>query len=594
MRTFARLLGLAGLFLALGLILPAPRTVQAQAGGSLSGVVVPDLPPEVSSGEEVSFTPPPGSEGGTWTLCGVVAAPEEDPGPQEPEGARPAAAQLGLRPAAALPPLSEEQAVGLAVAAAMQQPSWAACLSGRPGAGERPAVAGDPLPDVDVALERKPGPYALQVVVSEMPREQAMKAAEPIDKGKGLDKDKPTLVDQAATDLRNLAGADAGVRYFGIDIQPSGQERKSFFESRSNTANKRSVSGGALGSGQEGSEGMTLKSFYESRSNRKPETVAGYSIPLPGDSGKIAAGNVLVASFNGLFDEGELPPVVVAVAMVSQKASEPVDTRGRDKGVDGRSVTFAPVQCQSSAGPREAPQAARGHETAMSAVRNIKALVVKIPRDLKPGQAFPVSYKDPSGRTVLNVDDVEGVHVVPPRPRPADPRPRLDAVPEYSIAGRSVCACGYFPDARSRGGLLFDERAVQPLSASSWMAILPLPATVAPGRHPISASQEAGFAEKVVYTNVVQINGRLDANKLRSGQATQMELVVVGTDKPLPLRIVNKTPRVISIGGQVDQTLTTSGGNPNRLVQTVNSVGPGNFGIDFSLAADRCPCQSQR
>ncbi len=584
MRTFARFRGPLGVFLAFSLLLGAPRNARAQAGGSLSGVVVPDLPPEVSPGEEVAFTPPAGSEGGTWTLCGEVAAPEEEPGQQpEPERPRPAAAQLGLKPDPALAPLSEEQALGLALAAAAQEPSWAGCLAGRPspqGANER--AAGEPLPDVDVALEKKPsGSYALQVVLSELTPEQASKAATPADKhrntgqamkaatpvedkSKNKDTEKATPpADQAATDLRSLVGTSAGIRYFGVDLQDSsgGQERKSFFESRSNTANKRAEA-----------------------------SKAAYSMLLQDGAGGKAPGNVLITSADGLFDEGEIPSVVVAVAMAPKAKKGYVVGQGGD----ARSVAFAPVQCQSPAEQPEAMQTARGHETAMGSIRNIKALVVTIPQDHKPGQPFPVIFKDPAGRIVLSVDNVEGVRVVPPRPRPADPRPRLDAAPEYSIAGRSVCACGYFPDARSRGGLLFDERAVQPVSVSSQMAILPLPATVTPGRHPISGSKEAGFSEKVVYTNVVQVNGRLDATKLRSGQATQMELVIVGTDKPLPLRIVNKTPRVISIGGQVDQTLTTSGGNPNRLVQTVNSVGPGNFGIDFSLAADRCPCQSQR
>lgn len=594
MRTFARLFGPLGVFLAFGLLMAAPRTVQAQAGGSLSGVVVPDLPPEVSPGEEVSFTPPPGSEGGTWTLCGVVAEPEEDFGPQpEPERPRPAAAQLSLKPDPALASLSEEQALGLALAAAAQEPSWAACLSGRPsppGASER---AGDPLPDVDVALEKKPsGSYAFQVVLSELTPEQASKAATPVeDKGKNKDAEHISPADQAATDLRKLAGTSAGIRYFGVDLQDGsgGQERKSFYESRSNTAKLDS------------SKGQERKSFFESRSNTAnqragslSDNAAAYSIPVQDGSGGKGPGNVRISSADDLFDESDLPPVVVAVAMAPGG--------GKGKGIiigkEGNALTvaFAPVQCQSPAGQPEAMQAARkgNHDLSKSAINNIKALVVTIPQDYKPGQRFPVSFKDPAGRIVLNVDNVESVRVVPPRPRPADPRPRLDAAPEYSIAGRSVCACGYFPDARSRGGLLFDEQAVQPVSASSQMAILPLPATVPPGRHVISGSQEAGFAQKAVYTHVVQVNGRLDATKLRSGQATQMELVIVGTDKPLSLRIVNKTPGVISIGGKVDQTLTTSGGNPNRLVQTVSSVGPGNFGIDFSLAADRCPCQSER
>lgn len=67
----------------------------------------------------------------------------------------------------------------------------------------------------------------------------------------------------------------------------------------------------------------------------------------------------------------------------------------------------------------------------------------------------------------------------------------------------------------------------------------------------------------------------------------------MGTDKPVGLRVVNNTPGNISIGGRTDQVLTTTGGSNNRVVQKVDSVAPGNFSIDFSLAGDRCPCQGK-
>ena len=396
------------------------------------------------------------------------------------------------------------------------------------------------MPDVDVALEKKIGGYAARILLTELTGEQVSGS------------------DQAVADLReSLAETGSAVRYFGAALEDVAGGTgcsfcKSFFESRSNTA------------------------------NRTP-TAAGFSISRPDR-------NVLITSVDALPDRNEPWPVVVAVAMGGMPAMGKEKGTVMGKGGNALTVAFAPVQCQSP--PMTAQSASRArHDTAKSAIQNIKALVVTVPADYKPGQRFPVSFRDAAGRTVLNVDNVESVHVVPPRPRPADPRPSLDAAPEYVIAGQSVCACGYFPDSRSRSALLFDELAVQPVSASSRMAILPLSATVTPGRHRISGDRTAGFSDKVLYTNVVQVNGRLDANSLRRGQATQMELIVVGTDQPLALKIVNSTPQVISIGGRAEQTLTTSGGNPNHLVQTVNSLKPGNFGIDFSLAADRCPCQ---
>jgi hypothetical protein len=61
----------------------------------------------------------------------------------------------------------------------------------------------------------------------------------------------------------------------------------------------------------------------------------------------------------------------------------------------------------------------------------------------------------------------------------------------------------------------------------------------------------------------------------------------------LPLKLV-KTSGVISTGGQVQQTLTTSGDNPNRVVQSVSSVAPVRF--RHRLLARRRPlppCQSR-
>src|ERR1041384_4359443 len=118
MRTRSSFPGQAALIFAFLLAVSASN--RAQQGGNLSGVVLPDLPPEVSPGEMISFTPPAGSEGGTWTLSGVIA---EEEAPEKPPV--PAAARVALKPSSGMPPLSETQRVALALAAAIEQEPWA-------------------------------------------------------------------------------------------------------------------------------------------------------------------------------------------------------------------------------------------------------------------------------------------------------------------------------------------------------------------------------------------------------------------------------------------------------------------------------------
>jgi hypothetical protein len=548
--------------------------------GSLSGIV--ELPPEASPGETISFTPdesklPKGSEGGTWTLCGVVAEPEEESEepPSEPaqksfyesrsntanrEAAPPPATEVGLKPEPAVPPLSEAQTLGLAIASAMNEPFWTDCLSGRPASGaiDQASKAGDPLPDVDVALEKKPsGSYAYQVAVSELTEEQvvAFKAATPANTHRDKEYVAPPAADFGWM-FMDLHTADEETRYFGVDVSSEEFPSKSFYEIRSNTA------------------------------RFAPPDVAAYSLE---------EGNVQITTGDGLFSEAEPPPVVVA--MKAQKPKGYVVGNGGDARAP-QSVAFAAVKCQPLQPPAGAGEPARAgrarHDMAKAAIGNIKAraLAVTIPEDWPVGKPFSMSYADASGKPVVNVPQVEGVSVVPPR-GPVDPKPSLTAAPEFVMAGRPVCACGNFPGPKAWNGLMLDEREVgHPMSASSRMAILATP-YLAPGRHVIAGTPEAGFstADRVSFT-ALKIGGSLDSTKLLRGEKTAMALVVEGTEKPLSLRVRNLSPAIIQIDGGVDQVVTTSGGRPNRVERQVSAVSKGNFNIDFSLAADRCPCQT--
>jgi hypothetical protein len=63
---------------------------------------------------------------------------------------------------------------------------------------------------------------------------------------------------------------------------------------------------------------------------------------------------------------------------------------------------------------------------------------------------------------------------------------------------------------------------------------------------------------------------------------------VVGTDKPLPLVVLNRTPHVITVEGSEAQTVTTAGGADNVLTRSVQGIFRGSFQITYSLSAPGC------
>ena len=67
-----------------------------------------------------------------------------------------------------------------------------------------------------------------------------------------------------------------------------------------------------------------------------------------------------------------------------------------------------------------------------------------------------------------------------------------------------------------------------------------------------------------------------------------MRLQVLGTDKPVPLGILDRTPAIISISGGVKQSVSTPGGATNAVTRDVKGIQRGNFTIVYSVNADGC------
>jgi hypothetical protein len=161
----------------------------------------------------------------------------------------------------------------------------------------------------------------------------------------------------------------------------------------------------------------------------------------------------------------------------------------------------------------------------------------------------------------------------------------------FAFAGQTACVSGCFPDPASWYGLMLDGSVrLVPAAASRTTVVLSIPPDAAAGRHTIAPAADG---EGSVTVGVLQLEGSIDQNMLWRGQSTLMRLRILGTDRPLPLVVTNKTPQIITIEGGEAQTITTPGGADNAVTRSVRGIQKGNFQIDYSLSQPGCGANSE-
>ena len=122
-----------------------------------------------------------------------------------------------------------------------------------------------------------------------------------------------------------------------------------------------------------------------------------------------------------------------------------------------------------------------------------------------------------------------------------------------------------------------------------------MPAGSTPGRYFLSGPAEAGFAPSCrAITQLIEIQGTLDSNRLLRGETTPMRLSIVGTADSVPLRIRNLSPAIISIEGGDEQTASSSGGGTNVVERQVRAIQRGSFNVEWVPATPQCPCAGPR
>lgn len=179
-------------------------------------------------------------------------------------------------------------------------------------------------------------------------------------------------------------------------------------------------------------------------------------------------------------------------------------------------------------------------------------------------------------------------------------RPAIKAVPDAACAtgvtggtpmaftGKDACMQGCFgeklTDLEKAAILLLDDKPVLPQAASPTTVVVRIPNDATPGPHSLTWQGVPGQLS----IRILSVQGSIDQNQLWRGQSTTMRLQILGSDQPIPLKIVNRTPTTIQVEGGESQVLQTSGGPVNVVNRQVKGILKGDFTIDYSV--DQPPC----
>jgi hypothetical protein len=166
--------------------------------------------------------------------------------------------------------------------------------------------------------------------------------------------------------------------------------------------------------------------------------------------------------------------------------------------------------------------------------------------------------------------------------------PNITGGTSMTFAGQNACLTGCFPGFQNAFSLMLDGKTpLVPQAASQTTIVVRIPEDTPPQAHTIQWVSSLG-ATGSLPIDIFQLEGSINQNELWRGQSTNMMLKIVGSSKPLPLVVINRTPGTIDIQGGVEQTITTPGGIDNLVTRKVTGIHRGDFQIDYKLNYPIC------
>lgn len=170
-------------------------------------------------------------------------------------------------------------------------------------------------------------------------------------------------------------------------------------------------------------------------------------------------------------------------------------------------------------------------------------------------------------------------------PAPSTCPLNISAGSPFAFAGQATCVEGCFPNLAAAYGLTMDGMTeLKPWALSPTTAMYGIPADTTPGPHTLTSPNGTG----TVTVGVLGVQGSIDTNDLWRGQSTMMRLRIIGTDQPLPLSVLNRSPKIVDVQGGPYQVVTSPGGADNAVTRSVRGIRRGDFNITYSLTLKGC------
>jgi len=210
------------------------------------------------------------------------------------------------------------------------------------------------------------------------------------------------------------------------------------------------------------------------------------------------------------------------------------------------------------------------------------ALRAQLPVELSVAGRLDIAVIGEAG-VRLDYGDVR----VLPKP-PSSSRPHFDLCGPQVTTNAVICLCGWFPDETAWRSLLVDGKPALPLAASSRSACL----RMSEGSHRITGSAPSFNRESAATVDYVKISED-KPNKVVVNQPYTYTWTVVGTSRPVRLRVRNLTPGILRLEGGDDQVISTSGGRSNSISRAATMTSSGPSHIQAEMLADDSPFYSK-
>lgn len=207
--------------------------------------------------------------------------------------------------------------------------------------------------------------------------------------------------------------------------------------------------------------------------------------------------------------------------------------------------------------------------------------VFTVPEDSQPGKTLKVSLAEGFNTNSALVEILQPLALSGERQPP-----HIESVSSLTQAGGILTIGGHnFNGVWRENSVLIDDTSPAVLKACSPVQLkLVVPKEIGPGKHTITVSCRDQKSNPAPFeTFAIQVTSDVKTR----GASNRLKVCVVGTERRVPIHVVNETPDKAFIAKGNDQRLTSSGGERNSIVLNLKRLKRGLLRIDAKLDEQR-------